>query len=35
MLKNFFGEDLDLPNIKKLNKVGFDDWTCTKMLKQY
>ena len=25
MLKNFFGEDLDLPNIKKLNKVGFDD----------
>ena len=32
--KTFFGGNLDFPKIKKLNKVGSDDWTYTKMLKQ-
>ena len=32
--KTFFGGNLDFPKIKKLNKVCFADWTCTKMLKQ-
>ena len=34
MLLNFFGGNLDYPAINKLNKVCFDDWTCTKILKQ-
>ena len=32
--KTFFGGNLDFPKIKKLNKVGSDDWTYTEMLKQ-
>ena len=32
--KTFFGWNLDFPKIKKLNKVCFADWTCTKTLKR-
>ena len=28
--KTFFGGNLDIPKIKKLNKVCFNVWTCTK-----
>ena len=34
VIKLFFGGNLDVPKIKKLNKVSSDDWTYTKMLTQ-
>ena len=33
--KTYFGGNLDLPQIEKLNKVCSDVWTCTKMWKQW
>ena len=31
MLKNFFGENLDFPKIKKMKKLCYYVWICTKM----